>query len=70
MSGEAFGLYSLSGKVASIIGPLLWGVVLLVAEPLGVIRYRLGVGSLAVLMLAGFIILLRLPTKNAKKATE
>jgi MFS-type transporter involved in bile tolerance (Atg22 family) len=27
--GQFFGLYSLSGKVAAVIGPLLWGLVVL-----------------------------------------
>ena len=67
MAGEAFGLYSLSGKVASVIGPLLWGLVVLIAEPLGVVRYRLGVASLAVLMFVGFILLLRVPSGGSSQ---
>ncbi|HEC80376.1 MAG: MFS transporter [Candidatus Coatesbacteria bacterium] len=64
MEGEAFGLYSLSGKVAAIIGPLLFGGVVLIAEPLGAVKYRIGVISLAVMMTVGLIILLGVKEKQ------
>lgn len=49
--GEVFGLYNLGGKFGYVIGPLLWGTIVKVLEPLGMVRYRI-----AVLSLAGFIL--------------
>jgi UMF1 family MFS transporter len=47
--GEFFGLYSLSSRVAAIIGPLLWGGIVYAAAAWPVGKYRLAVASLAVL---------------------
>jgi UMF1 family MFS transporter len=49
--GRFFGLYALADKAAAVIGPLLWGVIVWAAAPLGPDRYRL-----AVLVLVGFIL--------------
>jgi UMF1 family MFS transporter len=49
--GRFFGLYALSDKAAAVLGPLLWGVIVWVAAPMGPARYRL-----AVLVLVGFIL--------------
>jgi MFS transporter, UMF1 family len=55
--GRFFGLYSLSGKVAAIFGPLIWSGVVVALNPFGkAISYRAGVLSLALLILTGWII--------------
>jgi len=82
--GLFYGLYSLSGRAAAVIGPLAWGAVVLLCKEdsrpakwilsllgwIGVqvsesvsqsIEYRFAVFSLALIMLAGLIIYLRVP---------
>jgi UMF1 family MFS transporter len=56
--GEYFGLYALSGKAAAIVGPLLWGIVVLAAGGLGPDKYRIAVGSLGLFTAVGLILLL------------
>lgn len=60
--GEFFGLYALSGKIAAIIGPLLWSSVTFLLSAYGdVIRYKAALAVLALNMLAGLLILRRVP---------
>jgi len=56
--GEYFGLYALSGKAAAIVGPLLWGGVVLAAGGLGADKYRIAVVSLGLFTAVGLILLL------------
>ncbi len=64
--GRFFGLYSLSGKAAAIIGPLIWGAVVLILEPLGEnFAYRSAVVSLIILIISGYFVLL--PLKHRAK---
>jgi len=68
MLGEFFGLYSLSGKVAAIFGPLVWGGTVLLLKPYGdVIRYKGAVFSLALMMLLGLLLLWKVPAKTFNK---
>jgi len=61
--GRFFGLYSLSGKAAAIVGPLIWGLVILFLEPIGEeLAYRMAIVSLAVLISAGLLVLMPLKT--------
>ena len=61
--GRFFGLYSLSGKAAAIVGPLIWGGVTAILEPLGTqVAYRSAVGAMALLILAGYLVLRPLKT--------
>jgi UMF1 family MFS transporter len=61
MLGEFFGLYAFSGKAAAILGPLIWGLVVVGCSALGIFKYKLAVGSLLVLFLIGLIILWFVP---------
>ena len=63
-SAEFFGLCALSGRLAAVIGPLLWGLIVLLAGPLGVVKYRLAVASVFVMMLIGWLLIRRLPEEN------
>jgi UMF1 family MFS transporter len=56
--GEYFGLYALSGKAAAIIGPLVWGAVVLAAGGLGPDKYRIAVLSLGVFSALGLALLI------------
>lgn len=59
--GEMFGLFNLAGKAASITGPMVWGVIVLVFSPLGgTLQYRLAVVSLALFIAAGWLLLSRI----------
>lgn len=51
--GEFFGLYGLTEKMSAVIGPLLWGLVILAFRGFGMIKYRLAVISLILFMAAG-----------------
>ncbi len=44
--GEFFGLYGLAGKMASIVGPLIWGSVVWMLQDTQTLKYRAAVGSL------------------------
>ncbi|MFC1804488.1 MFS transporter [Candidatus Omnitrophota bacterium] len=61
---KVFGLFSLVGYLAAIIGSMFWGIVLLFLSPLGVLGYRLALGSLALFVVVGLIFLLRIPKNN------
>ncbi len=63
--GRLFGLYAFSNKAAAIVGPLLWGATVLVAEPMGPARYRLAVGVLAVMAAAGATLFLSVPERRS-----
>ena len=59
--GRLFGLYAFCNKAAAIVGPLLWGLIVLVGAPLGTARYRLAVAMLALLAAGGASLLRRVP---------
>ncbi|MBN1254442.1 MAG: MFS transporter [Deltaproteobacteria bacterium] len=61
--GEFFGLYAFAGKLAAIIGPLQWGLLVSVAEPLGVLKYRIAIMSLILFFGAGLLILRKVPQR-------
>jgi UMF1 family MFS transporter len=56
-----FGLFALTGRMAAVIGPIIWGVTVLVFGYLGADKYRLAVGSVLLMMTAGFFILRKVP---------
>lgn len=51
--GQFFGLFAFSGKVSSILGPLLYGTIALIFSQHGNIASRLAMGSLIILTLIG-----------------
>ncbi len=62
MVAEFFGLYALSGKVAAIFGPLVWGAAVFLLKPYGdVVRYKGAVFSLALMMALGLALLWKVP---------
>ncbi|MFZ5516310.1 MAG: MFS transporter [Candidatus Zhuqueibacterota bacterium] len=66
MLGEFFGLYSLSGKLAAIFGPLVWaGIVSLFSEYGDVFKYKAAIFSLSLLILIGLLILNKVPDKKS-----
>ncbi len=66
-AGEFWGLYSLSGRSASVIGDATWtGVLLVVGET--VFGYKLAIGSLGIFIVAGLICMITLP--DARPSAE
>ncbi|MDP1420052.1 MFS transporter [Peribacillus simplex] len=58
--GQFFGLFAFSGKVSSIIGPLLYGTITLVFHDLGTLASRMALGSLIIMAVIGLGFLLKL----------
>jgi len=52
--GEIFGIFGLTGKASSIIGPLIWGATIFVFTPLGLWRYRIAIFVQLLLILLSF----------------
>lgn len=55
--GEYFGFYSTFQRFASIVGPVIWGVITLILKDYGNIKYQAAAFSLIFLMVAGVCIL-------------
>ncbi|KWW11165.1 MULTISPECIES: MFS transporter [Peribacillus] len=58
--GQFFGLFAFSGKVSSIIGPLLYGTITLVFHELGTLASRMALGSLIIMAVIGLGFLFKL----------
>lgn len=59
--GEFFGLYALSGRLAAVVGPLIWGTIILFTGSMGTISYKFAAEALFIMMVAGLIILRKIP---------
>ncbi|PPA72224.1 MFS transporter [Jeotgalibacillus proteolyticus] len=57
--GQFFGLFAFSGKVSSIIGPLVYGTITLTLREYGEFASRVAISSLIVMALIGLIILFK-----------
>ncbi len=68
--GEVYGLYNLGGKFGFVIGPLVWGLVILICEPLGMLRYRIAIFSLLLFVVAALVILRKVPEGNNLDKSE
>jgi MFS-type transporter involved in bile tolerance (Atg22 family) len=57
------GLYGMAGKLSAVVGPLLFGAIVLVMDPErnGPIAYQVAILSLLVLMIVGFWIVRSVP---------
>ncbi|MFQ5896066.1 MAG: MFS transporter, partial [Nitrospinota bacterium] len=64
--GEFFGLYGVTGKAASVVGPLLWSATLFLFRAHGPAKYRFGVITLLLLLLAatGLFASVRFPSQE------
>jgi UMF1 family MFS transporter len=60
--GEFFGLFSLAGKVSAVAGPAITALILFLLEgAIGTVAYRIAMGSLALIIVLGLVLLLRVP---------
>ena len=57
--GELYGIYGMIGRFSAITGPLLWGAIVYLLEGTGALAYRVAVGSLLLMLLAGAAVLTR-----------
>lgn len=74
--GEFMGIYNITGKFASVLGPLLWGGTLFIAAQLnlGRIGYQIAIATLLLMIVLGFVIHQGVPDirrakGNVKQAT-
>ncbi|MGD6817577.1 MFS transporter [Metabacillus sp. 84] len=63
--GQFFGLFAFSGKVSSVIGPLLYGTITLLFADYGDIASRAALGSLMIMAAIGLIIHQRVTYRTA-----
>ncbi|MCK4608771.1 MAG: MFS transporter [Gammaproteobacteria bacterium] len=63
MIAEIFGFYSLVGRAASIVGPLIWGGMVLSFSFLGTIKYRLAISALLIFLCLSLWIVRKVPNK-------
>ncbi len=67
MLGEFFGLYSLSGKLAAIFGPLIWAATVSAFSSYGnIVKYKAAIFALNLLIVVGLILLQRVPDRRLK----
>lgn len=62
--GEIYGLYNMGGKFGFVIGPLVWGAIVWTFGGLGVIKYRIAIGSLLLFLIVGLYLLRKVPDKT------
>jgi UMF1 family MFS transporter len=62
--GEFFGLFALTGYAAALVGPLFWGAVILLLEPLGDLRYRAGILLMVVFVVPAIYYFSHIPGKR------
>ncbi len=63
MYGTFFGVYSFAGKLAAILGPLQWGILVNIGAAFGPWRYRIAISSLALFFGVGLLILRKIPQR-------
>jgi MFS transporter, UMF1 family len=60
-TGEFFGVYALAGKLSAVAGPAMTALILSGLESYGIVSYRIAIGSLALILVFGLFLLLRVP---------
>ena len=56
--GEFFGLFQMSGRLSSVLGPLLWGLTTTSLMHLGDFRFRLAMMTVTAFLVVGFLLML------------
>ncbi len=62
--GEFFGLFQMSGRLSSVIGPMLWALTTTALMSLGELRFRIAMMMVVVFLVFGFLILLWVQEKR------
>ncbi|HET6745399.1 MAG TPA: MFS transporter [Candidatus Limnocylindria bacterium] len=70
--GEMLGLYGMAGKLSAVVGPLLFGLIVLILDPEknGAFAYQVAILSLLVLMVIGFLIVRHVPEGTPPPSDE
>lgn len=68
--GEIYGLYNMGGKFGFILGPLVWGAIVLAFGGLGILKYRIAIGSLLLFLVVGLYLLRKIPDKVKSRMSE
>jgi MFS transporter, UMF1 family len=68
--GEFFGLFSLASRFSAVLGPALTATMLVVLGGLEGTAYRISIGSLAVIMALGILLLARVPDARPDPTVE
>ena len=55
--GEFFGLFQMSGRLSSVLGPLLWGLTTTILLHLGELRFRIAMAMVATFLVLGLLLL-------------
>ena len=66
--GEFFGLWSLFGRFAAIVGPLVWGVITTGLVSWGTVRYPVALGAELAFLVAGLWVLQGVPDPHLARA--
>ncbi len=56
-----FGLFALSGRMAAVAGPVIWGLTVLLFDAYGPAKYDFALGSVLIMMVIGLFILRKVP---------
>lgn len=66
--GEFFGLYALSGKVAAVIGPLIWSTTTFLLRDYGDhFKYKAALIALTLNMVIGWVVLWKVPDRHQRR---
>lgn len=65
--GEIYGFYNMGGKFGFIVGPMMWGAIVLVFGGLGILKYRIAIGSLLLFLMLGLYLLRKVPDVRTVK---
>lgn len=58
---EFFGLYSLAGKFAAIVGPMTWGFITYAFAAMPIAKYQLAIAAQLVFVVVGALLLVKVP---------
>lgn len=62
--GEIYGLYNMGGKFGFILGPLVWGMIVWAFGGVGILKYRIAIGSLLIFLAGGLYLLRKVPGRR------
>jgi UMF1 family MFS transporter len=62
--GEIYGLYNMGGKFGFILGPLVWGMIVWAFGGVGILKYRIAIGSLLIFLAGGLYLLRKVPGRK------
>jgi MFS-type transporter involved in bile tolerance (Atg22 family) len=64
----AFSYHTIAERFATFIGPLVWGGLTTSLFSMGAVRYRIALLAMTVFVLAGMIVIMRMPSDRESAA--